>query len=75
MYFSTLSGEPEREDVPKLMSNYHTSSEMIKATVGGVPSHNYRPYGVPTIRSDLPAPRIRRVADHTVSSLHCYILV
>ena len=52
---------------PQLMSNYHTSSEMIKATVGGVPTRNYRTYGVPTIRSDLPAPKIRRVSDHTVS--------
>ena len=64
----------KREDTsnvqsPQLMSNYHTSSEMIKATVGGVPAHNYRAYGVPTIRSDLPAPRIRRVSDHTVSSV------
>lgn len=45
---------------------------MIKATVGGVPSHNYRTYGVPTIRSDLPAPRIRRVSDHTVCPLQIY---
>lgn len=48
-----------------LMSNYRTSSQMIKAAVGGVPTENYRTYGVPTIRSDLPAPRIRRVGDTT----------
>ena len=52
---------------PLLSSNYRTSSQMIKATVGRVPTHNYRMYGVPTIRSDLPAPRIRRVGDSTVS--------
>ena len=33
--------------------------------VGAVPTHNYRSYGVATIRSDLPAPRIRRVGDNT----------
>lgn len=49
------------------MSNYRTSSQMIKATIGGVPTHTYRAYGVPTIRSDLPAPCIKRVGDRTVS--------
>lgn len=52
---------------PLLTSNYRTSSQTIKATVGRLPTHNYRTYGVPTIRSDLPAPRIRRVGDSTVS--------
>ena len=55
-----------------LTYNYHTSSQMIKATVGGVPTHNYHTYGVPTIRSDLPAPRIRRVGDSTVSPTTCH---
>ena len=73
-YFFTTGNEVGDEKVsilksPQLMSNYHTSSEMIKATVGGVPTLNYRTYGVPTIRSDLPAPRIRRVADHTVGAI------
>lgn len=58
--------DPSNSQSPQLLFNYHTSSEMIKATVGGVPTCNYRTYGVPTIRSDLPAPRIRRVSDHTV---------
>ena len=64
-----ISGDTQEAPSPKLMSNYHTSSEMIKATVGRIPTLNYRTYGVPTIRSDLPAPRIRRVSDHTVSSV------
>ena len=51
---------------PLLMANYRTSSQMFKATVGGVKLSNSRSHGVPTIRSDLPAPRIKRVGDHTV---------
>jgi len=42
---------------------YQTSSSIINAVVGKVPTHAYRAYGVPTVRSDLPAPRIRRVGD------------
>ncbi len=61
------SGSSHPSPSPVLMSNYRTSSQTIKATVGGVPTHSYRSYGVPTIRSDLPAPCIRRVSDHTVS--------
>ena len=58
---------PEAIASPVLMSNYRTSSQMIKATVGGVKLSTSMPHGVPTIRSDLPAPRIKRVGDHTVS--------
>ena len=64
---NTTSNAGSPQLTHKCMSNYHTSSDMIKAIVGGVSTHNYRAYGVPTIRSDLPAPRIRRVSDHTVS--------
>ena len=28
-------------------------------------SADYRPYGIPTVRTDLAAPRIKRVSDHT----------
>lgn len=31
------------------------------------PYTDYRTFGVPTVRSDRPAPRVRRVSDHTVS--------
>ena len=65
-----IPGDTQEAPSPKLMSNYRTSSEMIKATVGRTPTLNYRTYGVPTIRSDLPAPRIKRVSDHTVSSIY-----
>ena len=55
---------------PHLKSKYRTSSQKIKAIVGEVKLLTTQSHGVPTIRSDLPAPRIKRVADHTVSSRH-----
>eukprot|EP00118_Oscarella_pearsei_P004229 m.17710 g.17710 ORF g.17710 m.17710 type:complete len:550 (+) comp27541_c0_seq1:45-1694(+) len=44
-------------------SDYKTSSQMINAVVGGVPTRGYSMHGVPTVRADLPAPRIRRLGD------------
>uniref|UniRef100_F7DEC2 EF-hand domain family member B n=1 Tax=Equus caballus TaxID=9796 RepID=F7DEC2_HORSE len=49
----------------KVSNHYKTTSSEICAVVGAVPSTCYPIYGVPTIRSDLPAPRIRRVSDRT----------
>ncbi|XP_034845139.1 LOW QUALITY PROTEIN: EF-hand domain-containing family member B [Mirounga leonina] len=46
-------------------NHYKTTSSEISAVVGAVPSTCYPIYGVPTIRSDIPAPRIRRVSDRT----------
>ncbi|XP_066500682.1 EF-hand domain-containing family member B [Hoplias malabaricus] len=42
-----------------------TSSSFISAVVGGVPTTGYQTYGVPTVRTDLPAPRIKRISDST----------
>ncbi|KAI4547677.1 hypothetical protein MG293_000007, partial [Ovis ammon polii] len=47
----------------KVSNHYKTTSSEISAVVGAVPSTCYPTYGVPTIRSDLPAPLIRRVSD------------
>nr|KAF6420280.1 EF-hand domain family member B [Molossus molossus] len=44
-------------------SHYKTTSSDISAVVGAVPSICYPIYGVPTVRSDIPAPRIRRISD------------
>lgn len=45
---------------------YITSSSMINSTVDKAKIlEGHRSYGIPTIRSDLPAPRIRRVGDST----------
>ncbi|XP_036414117.1 EF-hand domain-containing family member B [Colossoma macropomum] len=42
-----------------------TSSSFISAVVGGLPTTDYRTYGVPSVRTDLPAPRIKRISDRT----------
>ncbi|KAM8758491.1 EF-hand domain-containing family member B [Rhynchonycteris naso] len=47
----------------KVSRHYKTTSSEIGAAVGAVPSLCFPIYGVPTIRSDIPAPRIRRVSD------------
>ena len=53
----------------KMSTNYMTSSQAYRATVGELPTHGYRVYGVPTVRTDLPAPRIKRVSDPKVSHI------
>ena len=52
----------------KTSTNYVTSSQAYRATVGELPTNGYRVYGVPTIRTDLPAPRLKRVSDLKVSA-------
>ncbi|KAM4855369.1 EF-hand domain-containing family member B [Urocitellus parryii] len=49
----------------KVSSYYKTTSSEINAVVGAVPSICYPIFGVPTVRCDIPAPRIRRVSDRT----------
>nr|XP_002807715.1 EF-hand domain-containing family member B isoform X1 [Callithrix jacchus] len=49
----------------KVSNDYQTTSSEINAVVGAVPSICYPISGVPTIRSDIPAPRIRRISDRT----------
>ncbi|NXT31022.1 EFHB protein, partial [Pelecanoides urinatrix] len=48
-----------------VFANYRTTSSQYNAVVGGLPTTCYPVCGVPTIRSDLPAPRIRRISDRT----------
>ena len=44
--------------------------------VGGAPpDHTHHTFGVPTIRSDLPAPRIKRVGDSKVRVCSCVWLL
>lgn len=50
--------------IDKAIGNHKTSAGMINAVVGGVSTRDYRTYGVPTIRTDLHAPRIKRVCDN-----------
>ncbi|XP_038047870.1 EF-hand domain-containing family member B-like [Patiria miniata] len=63
--------EQAAEDVERLnkqidqsIGEHRTSASMINAVVGGVSTKDYRMYGIPTIRSDLSAPRIKRISDN-----------
>ncbi|XP_058038009.1 EF-hand domain-containing family member B [Ahaetulla prasina] len=49
----------------RVFSDYRTTSSQYNAVVGGIPSSFYPLYGIPTIRSDIPAPRFRRISDTT----------
>uniref|UniRef100_A0A8C8RSP0 EF-hand domain family member B n=1 Tax=Pelusios castaneus TaxID=367368 RepID=A0A8C8RSP0_9SAUR len=49
----------------RVFADYRTTSSQYNAIVGGLPTTCYPLYGVPTIRSDIPAPRIRRISDRT----------
>ncbi|KAK1806369.1 hypothetical protein P4O66_004886 [Electrophorus voltai] len=42
-----------------------TSSSVICAVIGGLPATGSRTFGVPTVRTDLAAPRIKRIGDRT----------
>lgn len=53
----------------RVTSEYLTSSQLHRGDIGDIPTQGYRVCGVPTIRSDLPAPRIKRVADQKVRDL------
>ena len=71
---ATHDGEQtESQQAPLVMrspaagDSYRTSSQTIGATVGNITNMNYPSCGVPTIRSDKAAPRIKRVSDNTVS--------
>ncbi|XP_013907187.1 PREDICTED: EF-hand domain-containing family member B [Thamnophis sirtalis] len=49
----------------RVFSDYRTTSSQYNAIVGGIPTSFYPLYGIPTIRSDIPAPRFRRISDTT----------
>ena len=65
----------QKQDQPVLVrtpgGSYRTSSQVIGATVGNISNARYPTCGVPTIRADKAAPRIKRVSDNTVHSLFC----
>lgn len=52
-----------QKQIDLAIGSHRTSSSMINAVIGGVNTRGFRTYGVPTIRTDLPGPRIRRVDD------------
>ncbi|XP_010083815.1 PREDICTED: EF-hand domain-containing family member B, partial [Pterocles gutturalis] len=49
----------------RVFTNYQTTSSQYNAVVGGLPTTCYPVCGVPTIRSDIPAPQIRCISDRT----------
>ncbi|XP_051872578.1 EF-hand domain-containing family member B [Pristis pectinata] len=57
----TLKTITRKED--KSNGHYRTSSSLINAVVGSYSPENFRTCGVPTIRTDLAAPRFRRISD------------
>lgn len=54
-----------QKQIDKTIADHHTSASMIHAVAGpcGIDTRSFRTYGVPTVRSDLPPPLIRRVHD------------
>ena len=68
---SSEDGEHKAKQAQSLQhtpgGSYRTSSQTIGATVSNISNINYPTCGVPTIRSDKAAPRIKRVSDNTVS--------
>ncbi|XP_074051312.1 EF-hand domain-containing family member B [Macrotis lagotis] len=49
----------------KVFADYKTTSSQINSVVGGISPLSIHTCGIPTIRSDIPAPRYRRVSDRT----------
>ena len=62
-----LSEVRDPESKLKTSASYLTSSQLHSGNLGEIPTQGYRVYGVPTVRADLPAPRIKRVGDQKVS--------
>ncbi|KFV82065.1 EF-hand domain-containing family member B, partial [Struthio camelus australis] len=69
----TLKEPGSSEKTPKTLTrptdhvfaDYQTTSSQYNAVVGGLPTTYYRVCGVPTVRSDIAAPRVRRISDIT----------
>lgn len=53
------------KQIDKAIGGWKTSSSQFNAVTGKIKTAGWQAYGVPTIRSDLPAPTTRRVADTT----------
>lgn len=56
-----------QKQIDRAIVDQKTSSQMINATVGGVSNKSFRSYGVPSIRNDLPAPKIKKCDDRFVA--------
>ncbi|XP_039252366.2 EF-hand domain-containing family member B-like [Styela clava] len=55
-----------KKQIDKALTDHKTSSSLIGVgATGALHNLEYRTYGVPTVRSDLPSPSLRRVSDRT----------
>ncbi|KAL9958296.1 hypothetical protein ACROYT_G035296 [Oculina patagonica] len=52
-----------QKQIDQAVGGWKTSSSQFNDVTGRIRTSGWRSYGVPTIRSDLPAPNTRRVAD------------
>lgn len=52
-----------QKQIDKAIEDYRTSSSDINAVAGAVSTSGYRTYGVPTIRSDLPVPEVKKISE------------
>ncbi|NXM00394.1 EFHB protein, partial [Tyrannus savana] len=62
---SEKTPKPPTKPTDRVFASYQTTSSQYNAVVGGLPLSCYPMCGIPTIRSDIPAPRIRRLSDTT----------
>ncbi|XP_029442555.1 EF-hand domain-containing family member B-like, partial [Rhinatrema bivittatum] len=44
-------------------NHYRTTSAQINGVVGGFPTNHYKTGGIPSVRTDFPVPRVRRLTD------------
>nr|XP_033786560.1 EF-hand domain-containing family member B isoform X2 [Geotrypetes seraphini] len=65
--------EDNSEETPKSLTkpsdqarnHFRTTSSAINGVVGGFPTARYKMGGIPSIRTDIPVPRVRRLNDKT----------
>uniref|UniRef100_A0A8C5T871 EFHB C-terminal EF-hand domain-containing protein n=1 Tax=Malurus cyaneus samueli TaxID=2593467 RepID=A0A8C5T871_9PASS len=62
---SEKTPKPLPRSTGRIYENYQTTSSQYSAAVDGIPGSCYPLCGIPSIRSDIPAPRVRRLSDTT----------
>lgn len=61
----SAGSENIKKQIDAAIGEHRTSASMINAVVGGISTRGYRSYGTSTVRSDLPAPHVKRISDST----------
>ncbi|NWV71361.1 EFHB protein, partial [Malurus elegans] len=62
---SEKTPKPLPRSTGRIYENYQTTSSQYSAVVDGIPGSCYPLCGMPSIRSDIPVPRVRRLSDKT----------